>query len=127
MFGTTGANAPRRQRETPTARTCARRGWEELALSVSCADQVENGGGRRRAEQKPIDHVEDRGGHVPATKKIPNAVPEFIGLRPLAADANFTSDAFSYGDCLRCGMSQLQLVLVPQKMFGEVVPPDVPL
>ena len=67
----------------------------------------------------------DRCGHVPETKKIPNAVPEFIGLRPLDADANFTSDAFSYGDCPRCGGGELQLVIVPQRLFGEVVPVDL--
>ena len=69
----------------------------------------------------------DHCGHVATPKEIPNVVPEFIGTRPLDAEADFVADAFTYGDCPRCGRGNLQLVLVPQKLFGDLVPADIPL
>jgi hypothetical protein len=46
-------------------------------------------------------------------------------LLTLDAQADFVADAFTYGERPRCGRGQLQLVLVPQKLFGDVVPPDL--
>jgi hypothetical protein len=69
----------------------------------------------------------DRCGHVPDPEEIADAVPEFIGQRPLDAEADFTADAFSYGDCPRCGGGNLQMLLISQKLFGDLVPGDIPL
>jgi hypothetical protein len=67
----------------------------------------------------------DQCGHVASPEETVAAMPEFIGQRPLDAGADFVADAFSYGDCPCCGRGQLQLVIVPQRLFGEVVPGDV--
>jgi hypothetical protein len=66
-------------------------------------------------------------GYVPGPKEIAAVVPEFIGTRPLDASADFVADSFSLGDCPRCDKGQLQLILVPQKLFGDFVPSDIPL
>jgi hypothetical protein len=67
----------------------------------------------------------DQCGHVPGPEETADAAPEFIGARPLDAEADFVADAFTYGDCPRCDRGQLQLILIPQKLFGDVVPPDL--
>jgi hypothetical protein len=70
----------------------------------------------------------DQCGHIPGPEEIAATPPggvEFIGARPLDAEADFVADAFTYGGCPRCGGGQLQLVLVPQRLFGEVVPSDL--
>lgn len=58
---------------------------------------------------------------------VPTEDIELIGKRPLDAEADFTADTFSWGDCPRCGRGQFQLVLVPQHLFGDVAPFDIPL
>jgi hypothetical protein len=40
-------------------------------------------------------------------------------------EADFVADAFSCGDCPRCHRGNLQLVLVPQELFGDLVLPDL--
>jgi hypothetical protein len=67
----------------------------------------------------------DQCGHVPRPEEIADAAPEFIGQRPLDAGADFVADAFSYGQCPRCGKGDLTLLLVPQRLFGDVVPSDL--
>ena len=67
----------------------------------------------------------DCGGYVANPKETAAVVPEFIGRRPLDTEANYTTDAFTYGNCPRCGSGQLQLVLVSQDLFGHLVPSDL--
>jgi hypothetical protein len=70
----------------------------------------------------------DRCGYA-ATRAEVAAMPpgnvEYVGARPLDAEADFVADAFSYGGCPRCGKGDLTLLLVPQRLFGEVVPDDL--
>jgi hypothetical protein len=70
----------------------------------------------------------DRCGHVASREEVaatPPGAVEYVGARPLDAEANFVADAFSYGECPRCGKGELTLLLVPQRLFGDVVPDDL--
>lgn len=71
----------------------------------------------------------DRCGYVASRAEVAAMPPgnvEYMGARPLDAEADFVGDAFSYGECPRCGKGELTLLLVPQRLFGDIIPPDLP-